>query len=45
VLTVRGLDALNNSPVLDIKPYLTRGDSVAHATIPAWLQKLWAENM
>ncbi|MGQ9493761.1 MAG: tRNA (N6-threonylcarbamoyladenosine(37)-N6)-methyltransferase TrmO [Anaerolineae bacterium] len=43
VLTVRGLDALNDSPVLDIKPYLPRGDSIAEAKIPDWLKKLWAE--
>ncbi len=43
VLTVRGLDALNASPVLDIKPYLPKGDCVTEATIPAWLKKLWGE--
>jgi len=43
VLTVRGLDALNGSPVLDIKPYLPRGDAVAEARTPGWLKKLWAE--
>ncbi|MBC7233801.1 MAG: tRNA (N6-threonylcarbamoyladenosine(37)-N6)-methyltransferase TrmO [Chloroflexi bacterium] len=44
VLTVRGLDALNGSPVLDIKPYLPRGDSIPKAKIPTWLKKLWAEH-
>jgi tRNA-Thr(GGU) m(6)t(6)A37 methyltransferase TsaA len=43
VLTVRHLDALNSSPVLDIKPYLPRGDSVASATVPAWIEKLAKE--
>jgi tRNA-Thr(GGU) m(6)t(6)A37 methyltransferase TsaA len=41
VLVVRGLDALDGTPVLDIKPYLVRGDSIAEATIPDWLQRLW----
>jgi tRNA (Thr-GGU) A37 N-methylase len=41
VLTVRGLDALNGSPVLDVKPYLPRGDSVAEARTPEWLRKLF----
>ena len=37
-LTVRGLDALDESPVLDIKPYLPRGDCVAQARIPQWMK-------
>jgi tRNA-Thr(GGU) m(6)t(6)A37 methyltransferase TsaA len=41
VLVVRGLDALDATPVLDIKPYLVRGDSIAEATVPDWLQRLW----
>jgi tRNA-Thr(GGU) m(6)t(6)A37 methyltransferase TsaA len=41
VLTVRGIDAYNGSPVLDIKPYLRRGDCVAQTRIPEWLKKLW----
>ncbi len=44
VLTVRGLDALNESPVLDIKPYLPRGECIAEPAIPAWLKKLWSED-
>ncbi len=41
VLRVLGLDALNGTPVLDIKPYLVRGDSVPDASIPDWLKTLW----
>jgi tRNA-Thr(GGU) m(6)t(6)A37 methyltransferase TsaA len=41
VLTVRGLDALNGSPVLDVKPYLPRGDAVAGARTPEWLRRLF----
>jgi len=44
VLTIRGLDALNESPVLDIKPYLPRGDSIPQARIPHWLEVLWSES-
>jgi len=43
ILSVRGLDALHGSPVVDIKPYLPRGDCVPAARTPAWLDKLWAE--
>jgi tRNA-Thr(GGU) m(6)t(6)A37 methyltransferase TsaA len=37
VVTVRGLDAVSGSPVLDIKPYIAYFDSVPDATTPAWL--------
>ena len=40
-LTVRGLDAFNGTPVLDIKPYLVRGDLVREASVPGWLHELW----
>ncbi|MCS7206400.1 MAG: tRNA (N6-threonylcarbamoyladenosine(37)-N6)-methyltransferase TrmO [Dehalococcoidia bacterium] len=38
-LVVRGLDALDGTPVLDIKPYL-RGDKVVHLRVPSWPSKL-----
>lgn len=38
-LTVTGLDALDGSPVIDIKPYLPNGDSVPRATVAGWLKK------
>jgi len=44
VLNVRGLDAFNGSPVLDIKPYLPQGDCVTLTRIPAWLERLWEED-
>jgi tRNA-Thr(GGU) m(6)t(6)A37 methyltransferase TsaA len=42
VLTVRGLDALDGTPVLDLKPYLPRGDQVQPSRLPEWLRQLWA---
>jgi len=36
ILTVQGLDAINGTPVIDIKPYLPAYDSVPGATLPAW---------
>jgi tRNA-Thr(GGU) m(6)t(6)A37 methyltransferase TsaA len=36
VLRVRGLDALNGTPVLDLKPYLPPYDSIPDAKLPAW---------
>jgi tRNA-Thr(GGU) m(6)t(6)A37 methyltransferase TsaA len=40
-LSVQGLDAFERTPVLDIKPYLRRGDLIPDATGPDWLQQLW----
>lgn len=38
-LTVRGLDAINGTPVLDIKPYFPDFDSRA-ARVPDWATRL-----
>jgi tRNA-Thr(GGU) m(6)t(6)A37 methyltransferase TsaA len=40
-LRVSGLDAYEGSPVLDIKPYLRRGDKIPEAVMPEWLEYLW----
>jgi tRNA-Thr(GGU) m(6)t(6)A37 methyltransferase TsaA len=37
VLTVLALDALNNTPVLDIKPYLPMFDRIEEVRLPAWI--------
>ena len=39
-LRVRGLDAFDGTPVLDLKPYLPRGDSIPDARVPDWLDLL-----
>ena len=36
VLTVKGFDALEGSPIIDIKPYLPRADSISDAKVPDW---------
>jgi tRNA-Thr(GGU) m(6)t(6)A37 methyltransferase TsaA len=36
VLTVKGLDAVEGSPIVDIKPYLPRADCVSDARGPEW---------
>ncbi len=43
-LYVQGLDAYEGTPVLDIKPYLRRGDLIPEATTPDWLERLWRIN-
>jgi tRNA-Thr(GGU) m(6)t(6)A37 methyltransferase TsaA len=39
ILKVRGLDAIDGTPVIDIKPYLPGHDSVARAKVPRWVSK------
>jgi tRNA-Thr(GGU) m(6)t(6)A37 methyltransferase TsaA len=36
ILTVTGLDAIDGTPVLDIKPYIPGLDSVENAVAPPW---------
>jgi len=35
-LTLKGLDALEGSPIVDIKPYLPRADLIPNARAPEW---------
>lgn len=42
VLKVRGLDALDMSPVLDIKPY-DYYDVIQGIRVPGWFERIWAE--
>lgn len=39
VLRVRGLDALDGTPVLDIKPYLARRDAIENTRVGKWLKE------
>jgi tRNA-Thr(GGU) m(6)t(6)A37 methyltransferase TsaA len=39
VLDVRGLDAVDESPVLDVKPYIPYFDAVADAKVPQWVME------
>ncbi|GAG46914.1 unnamed protein product [marine sediment metagenome] len=40
VLTVKGLDAIDGTPVLDIKPYFPAYDRVEKALVPEWVDRL-----
>jgi tRNA-Thr(GGU) m(6)t(6)A37 methyltransferase TsaA len=40
VLRVRGLDAIDGTPVLDIKPYVPVFDRVDGAVTPAWVDEI-----
>ena len=39
-LDVSGLDAINGTPILDIKPYYPQYDSVKDAVVPEWVGRL-----
>lgn len=45
VLRVKGLDMLDGTPVLDIKPYLAQGDRINGTRAPLWIRRLWRERL
>ncbi|MCA9884884.1 MAG: SAM-dependent methyltransferase, partial [Anaerolineae bacterium] len=44
VITVKGLDAINDTPILDIKPYAPVYDGVQDPLVPAWFIQLMQGN-
>jgi len=40
ILTIKGLDAINETPVLDIKPYFPDFDKREDVATPDWIQKV-----
>jgi tRNA (adenine37-N6)-methyltransferase len=41
VLRVQGLDAIDGTPVLDIKPYTPAFDRVENARVPEWCKRVY----
>ena len=41
---VEGLDAVDGTPVIDVKPYLPQQDAVVDAVVPKWTKKLDQKN-
>ena len=39
-LIVQGLDAIDGSPVIDIKPYVPEFDRVSRPRVPEWMKEL-----
>ncbi len=39
-LEIRGLDAIHNTPVLDIKPYYFQYDRIENPSAPDWVERL-----
>ena len=42
-LAVRGLDAVNGTPVLDVKPWFPAFDLPDGARVPGWVERLMAD--
>ncbi|MFC2005317.1 TrmO family methyltransferase, partial [Chloroflexota bacterium] len=42
-LRVQGLDAIDETPVLDIKPYFPQFDKVADSHTPEWVDRLMSD--
>ena len=40
ILKVEGLDAIDGTPIIDIKPYIPGYDSATNAKVPPWITKL-----
>lgn len=40
ILKVKGLDILDGTPIIDIKPYTTQYDQVKTAKVPSWINRL-----
>jgi tRNA (Thr-GGU) A37 N-methylase len=43
VLKVRGFEAVDGSPIIDIKPYSKSYLQVANLTMPAWMEQIHRE--
>ncbi|MCL2253451.1 MAG: tRNA (N6-threonylcarbamoyladenosine(37)-N6)-methyltransferase TrmO [Lachnospiraceae bacterium] len=43
IVKVQGLDAINGTPILDIKPYYPQYDMKENATVPEWVNVLMAD--
>jgi tRNA-Thr(GGU) m(6)t(6)A37 methyltransferase TsaA len=42
LLRVQGLDAVDGTPLVDVKPYVPSFDRVAEARVPEWMERLMA---
>lgn len=40
ILWVKGLDAVDGTPILDIKPYFPQFDRIYRALVPPWVKRL-----
>ncbi len=43
IVTVKGIDVLNNTPLLDIKPYIENFDKITTSPKSGWMEKSYEE--
>jgi tRNA-Thr(GGU) m(6)t(6)A37 methyltransferase TsaA len=43
IVTVKGIDVLNNTPLLDIKPYIENFDKITTSQKSGWMEKSYEE--
>ena len=39
IIEVSGLDARDGTPIVDLKPYIPKGDAIPEATTPEWVKR------
>ena len=44
MIEVDRIDALDDTPILDIKPYIPQSDAVPDAVVPDWIHRPWPRN-
>jgi tRNA-Thr(GGU) m(6)t(6)A37 methyltransferase TsaA len=44
LIEVDRTDALDGTPIIDIKPYIPQSDAVPDAVVPDWIHKPWPKN-
>ena len=44
IVRVLGLDAIDGTPIVDVKPYLPQYDSIPDATVPEWVSRAGSED-
>lgn len=40
IISVKGLDVIRDTPIIDLKPYTPQYDAVPNAKVPDWVSKL-----
>lgn len=44
IIEVDWTDALDDTPIIDIKPYIPQSDAVPDAVVPDWIKRPWPKN-
>jgi tRNA-Thr(GGU) m(6)t(6)A37 methyltransferase TsaA len=44
IIEVDQTDALDGTPIIDIKPYIPQSDALPDAVVPAWIHRPWPKS-